>query len=839
MPRRTVLTTFPGYPAIARLQPGVTLIDERPPAVNLGAGTGTVALIAEFDKGPIEAPTLVTGPNDRVARFGGLGYTIAEGPHRGASAQQSGGSEAWNGSGYMWLVNKPEPPRLILVRVDSSAGKVQFQRLACLLGGDSSVALSNGDTAVFLLNGDTTATATYTGLPASILGTGATYADLGGKTLELEYDGGDSFVVLFQATDTDIAAVKARINARAAAEIAFDTGGELELRSVIAGSQGYIRVVGGTARTALGLPLAPTQDTWTGTVNNNSVGNYVLRISRYVNGVLTNFDTDPVAGDGGAVGDLRDDLVLALSDLQVPNVTIAADGATDFTAIADDNVLITVSVVSEPAPGDVTVANLPVGVVTAAYGQGNVGNLDDISVTEQANVIDAVANLRASVDTDGLLRVCNTLTPGTGTIQGDSGAALTVLGFDTTTIADANDAADVVIPAGTRVKDSSSVGTIWVTMEDIETGTGGGDFEVRVRPFFDTDTAEASPIGTVTEILDPLPDGFVVTNAAAISRLTPIDFDNRYKAAMDKTLADTRLTASINFIVAARTSPNIRRDLMRNADTATRAGLSARKAITRGRLGITKQQAADEAAELRSVQDRVQYAFPGVQTNVDEIRFAGSKAGPGFSDTGLVDLGADSFAASAAANLPPEEQISQKLDESPFGQELEWTALEAKYDLERGGDVLTGDDYAFLIASGVLASEIDRDNGPGWAKDVTTVDPELDPSITSGSRRRMADFVIDTAASTGKPFVGKLNSPRNRGTLTERQNGWLELLTSPTASDAARIEGFEVKDITIPELRTQGFQEFRISVRTFAFMDQIVIRAITGPTVSVATDAVA
>jgi hypothetical protein len=828
---RQVLTTFPGYTALAAQPPGVTVIDQRPPSTQIGAGTGTVCLVGEFDNGELETPTEVFGEVDRVTQFGGLGYTIAEGQYRGASAQQSGGNEPWNGNGWVWLANKPSPPRLILVRVDTSAGEVEFTRLASLVGGNETVALDDGDTAVFLLNGVTLATATFNGAVATLSGTGATYASLGGLTLELQYDTGDAFVVTFQSTDVAIADVVARINGQAAADIAFDDSGEVGLQSIIEGADGFVSVVGGTALVPLGLPAAATQDLWTFTVTADTIAAQV-RVSRFVDGVEIDYDTASVPATPGDIPAKRLAILAALNALGVPGATFALGGGATITLTGDDNIIFT-GVSALVGGAELTIVNTTPGIVTEAYGTGNVSNLASIPVAEQVLVIDAVANISAEVDADGYLRVSNTLTPGLGTIQGSSGNALTVLGFDTTTEVDAADSENLTIPAGTRVQDATSTATIWVTMVDTETGTGGGPVSVKVRPFYDTDTAIASVAGDVTTILDQLPTGFVVDNAAAITRLTPAELDTQYVAAIAKTLAETDLTAAINTIASARSSAAINLALRLNVIEATVAGLACRRTVLRPRLGVTRASAYASVAINRS--DRVQFAFPGVSTVIAEIAIAGAAAGVGFSADGRVDVGLDSYAVIAESILPPEQQISQKLGETDVGA-MSFISLEETYDPKRGGIALVKGDYTAFIARGILAPRMDRVNGPSFVKDVTSVDPIADPELVGGSRRRMADFIIDSAADVGSPFSGKMNSPLQRQTLLGRQNSFLEILQSPNSPENQRIVSYSVVEVTTPALREQGFMETVIAAKTFAFMDQILIRATVGPSVSTATE---
>lgn len=258
---RRVFLQDPGNATLLNVSSS-NIIDRAPPSLPLGAGTGTVICVGEFERGPLEVPTEVTSSTDLEQRFGGLGFAIPGNLHAGPVAQQSGGNEAWNGNGWISLQGK-RFNRLIIQRVDNSAGEVAFTRLACLIGGSGPFAANNGDTAVFELDGGpTTATGTLAATTAFFQAVGGVYplVSPGGKTLIFSYDEQDPMTVTLLDTDTLLADVIARINARFGATIASDVGGQLRLDSVRAGQRARFQIHGGTALTDVGLPTAIVND---------------------------------------------------------------------------------------------------------------------------------------------------------------------------------------------------------------------------------------------------------------------------------------------------------------------------------------------------------------------------------------------------------------------------------------------------------------------------------------------------------------------------------------------------------------------------------------------------
>lgn len=658
---------------------------------------------------------------------------------------------------------------------------------------------------------------------------------VGGETLELRTRrNGPVRVVTFTSADQTLANVVSRINAVLAQTIASTSGTQLVLSSEISGSDGYIEIVGGTARATLGLPLGTTAQVHTFTVTNVTAGDYEIPFTLNVNGVLTTYTIEATAAGGESVGDFRTTLATAAGELGAPGITVSTDGAADFLLSADANVSFTVGSITEPAPGDITSdATTPV-VVTAAGGLGNVPNVDLIEASDAVTVFDAASGLGADLNPDQLLRVTNDGTPGTGTLQVTGGTRYTNFGFDLTTVADADEAESVVIPAGTRVQDSTDTATIWVTIEDVTTGTGGGAFSARVRPWTDTDTAIASSAGDVTLVLDTLDDSFSVTNALTITRLSGAQLDTRYLEALKATLDENTAGVKANIVASARASTAIGRALKANAIEATATGLAARKAIVRPLLGYTRDQArANTEMGVGNIgrDERVFYVFPGATMYVPEIASLGPTIGGlGFTADGVIEVGADSFYASIRSILPPEENAGQRLTDTNAG-DLQVVALEDDYNPELGGISLKIADYQSFKANGIIALRRDRTVGWVFQSDVTSVDPLVDPAKVEASRMFLGDLVIDTTQSIGVKYIKKLGTPGRKQAMLSELRSFLRGLESPNDPESSRIAGYLVTETTTTELSEQGFMVVDIGVRTYPHLKHLLFRTQVGTTV--------
>jgi len=835
---RRYFKSFPGNAEILSIE-GTNTMDVAPPSQSLGAGVGKVLIVAEFENGPVNAPVEVFGITDMVTKLGGLGHPVGDNPHANCVAVKSGGDELWNGNGFIWISNK-KFGGLIACRVDNSAGSVDFRRLACLQGSEGPYSAANGDTVQFTRDGATVVTSTFSGAKGIVSGTSGTYPTLfvGGETLEIKDDDDATRVIVMTAAEQTLPNVIARINAVLAKTVAFDNGGELDMRSSTEGGLGRMEVVGGTARSTLGLPVSATQQVGTTTVNSNTGGGaFTLRCQANVNGVLTDFDGTFTAGAPDTVTVVRDGLIAEMQGLNVSGVTFTTSGAADIVATGDANVAFTLSVVAEPGGGDMTIAATTPGVFTVGKGNGNVPNLALIQPADAVLVFDAAAGITSKLEAGQSFSVCNSGTAGTGTLQVTGGTAYAAFGFDLVTIADANDGEDVTIPAGTRVQDATATGTVWVTLSDVETGSTGGPFAAKVRPASDSDSAIGSGIADVTTVLDVLPGGFAVTNVAAINRLSASQLDARYKVALDATLADSSVASEAGQVSCARSSPSIMRYLKANAIEATATGLATRKAISRPPLAATVAEVESSVgfgvgAPGIGRDDRVMYVFPGATTQIPEVQSVGARGGLGFSDNGIVQVAADSYYASVRSLLPAEENAGQDLAGTSVGA-MNILSLEDAYEPSLGGVGLKIGDYKRFKAAGIIALKQSSSGSFEFQSDVTSVNPATQLELADANRRYLADFVIDSLNDIANVYVKKPTTPQRNRALLKAYRDFLLILQSPNQENSSRIEAFNVVDDTSKEQKELGMVIMIVKVKMYAAMKSIVNYVTVGTNVTI------
>lgn len=266
-------TSDPGLDVLLEIE-SVNILDLDPEAGIVGAGTGAVCIVAEFEDGDYEKTIEVASVSEYLQTFGSLGYTYngQRGNYPSAVVRYADGSikpEYWNGNGHV-AVNGKRFARLMLCRVDTSVGKVYFTCEAYVTGAAAfTYKLTTGQTLIYEYDG-TPVTTTFTGAKATVTAVGGTYPTsfTGGETLTLGYDSEDDFQVTFLSTDQSLNQVIARINQFAGFTFASSSGGQLKLTGVIPGLAGEVRVVSGSAGvlTALGLTAATTAGT--GNVDN-------------------------------------------------------------------------------------------------------------------------------------------------------------------------------------------------------------------------------------------------------------------------------------------------------------------------------------------------------------------------------------------------------------------------------------------------------------------------------------------------------------------------------------------------------------------------------------------
>lgn len=831
-------TEFPGYDKIAEIESIVT-IDQTPPSTPLGAGTGVVCIVGEFEDGQFNAPLRVYGADDIEENFGLFGHVKDGQASMYPVAQRSGGSTfPWNGNAYIALKRK-RFAGLVLCRVDSSAGAVQLSRLATMDGAfNAPWSLTPGDVLRVSLDGAAALVATFTAATAQITAAAAVYpVSVGGLTLELVVDRGGLQVVTFTDADLTLQDVIDRVNSAVAAPVASDASGQLRLSSLRQGWGGAIEVVGGSALSQLGLPAAVVQQELTGTVATAAAGAWTASLQQQIDGQTLTYTASYTAAGGDSEDDIRDGLLTSFLGLGVPFATFAPGGAGEFVTTMAENRVASSPAITPPGGGAGTFVETTPAVVTLARGTGNVRDIAAVTLTEFESVVSALTGVTATHTEDGLPRLQNTATPGTGTISivAPSPAAA-AFGFPVGVPAHAGTGGVAgTVPSGTLLRDVAT-GTLWITMERVDTtADNGGPYTVRVRPAVDDDTAPTAAAGDIAEVIDTLYAGFAVTHSAPISRLNAPQMDARYMAAIESVLDVAGVAHDVNILLAARSSPMINRAVVSNAVEATRTGHRARKAVVSPPVGTAKLDAMSSdpggVGEVRN--RRAFYVFPGLSVQIPEIAARGASGGVGFSRDGVVDVVGAPWYASVRSILPPEENAGQELSSSQLGESLDVLGMESAYDRGRGGAKLTIDDYKAFRSAGIIAPRQDRVSGLVFHSDVTTAPRTTQEALTDAKRQFMADFINDTLSDIGQQHAKKLNKVTRRRAHLAQITGFLEILLSPQQPDLSRIAEYAVKDETPAALAGRGFQVIKVAVRMIDSADFIVYRSTVGTTVQV------
>lgn len=455
----------------------------------------------------------------------------------------------------------------------------------------------------------------------------------------------------------------------------------------------------------------------------------------------------------------------------------------------------------------------------SAAGTGNVGDSTRITSAELAPLAAGIAGLDARVNGDGFLVLSAAVSVGVV-----AGTAQALLGLTTDVVAVA-DHEGGLIPAGLRVTDGSLT---WVTMQTLTIAAGATDVVgVKVRPALDDGTSAGAAANTVTTADDhPSFADVAVDNPLALAAaLTSPLVDLAYEAALDATLgADPERNPSrdADYLVLARRTDTTVRAGRQNALDAT-ARLRNRKFLTRAPLGYTPDQALADVALYRS--DRVFYAYPGVRVRIPEIAARGTAGGLGFTDDGVITVGADNPLGTLCARLNPERNPA----ESGTG------LIEYVLGLEDLGRSLTIDDYKAFRRAGIMAPF--RDPVTSW-EFMSGVTSSLESGRTTAARRRMADFLQDSFKAQAKPYQKKLNRARERNAAADAIDGFLAGLL-PASEDQHRIVSYVVDRTSgnTPERLALGIFVLLVTVRTLSSLDAIVIRTEIGENAIITSEA--
>lgn len=728
-------TSDPGLEVLLEIE-SVNILDIEPSAPLTSVGYGTIMLVGEFENGPYNEPTEVFGPTDVTNTFGGFGFSysgvVANNPcARKRNADGAVVAEYWNGNGMIAL-NGKKFNRLILVRVDTSLGCVEFSRCASLLGNiQSTFAVANSQTVVFDIGaGNVTAT---------ILGTKATYAGgvfpggggnsgfIGGEWVDVAWDSESTIRVYFMSTDQTPTQVAARINL-------------------------YCGFTFATVNAAPGVTLTGRQ---------------------YGTGGRTKVIGSNVAGTLTAIG----------------------------------------------------------WAINTANGTGSAVDLAAMTVAELHTLVHAAsASVTVDVGYGGAIRISNTGTPLTGTIQVDSTSTATAFGWATEVTATASVSNAGTIPAGTRVRTAG--GAEWVTCQNVTVtaGTtspsvsGAGPYSVKVRPAVDDGTSTLAGVGTIVVCYDAIAsDMFTVTNPQpVVAALSEAAIDALYQTAFDSTIDISTVAKQVNTSYAARQSNAVRRKGRDNAVLASASGCYGRRFCMRPPFNSTRTVAkqATEPGIGAYRNERIIYCYPGASVYVPAIATRGTAGGAGFTADGFVNHGADGFMAMLCSLLPPEENPGQITD-----------YLSAISGLEDSPNVVgwTIDDYKSFKANGIAALRMD-DGTPEFQSGVTAVLPTDHPGQTRISRRRFADVMQDTMALRAKTYGKKLGTRARWSAMIAVFNDYLSGLKK-----AGRIEDFKLdpnKGNTASSWAA-GVRWVIAYVQTIASMDSIVLQAEIGESIDV------
>jgi hypothetical protein len=185
------------------------------------------------------------------------------------------------------------------------------------------------------------------------------------------------------------------------------------------------------------------------------------------------------------------------------------------------------------------------------------------------------------------------------------------------------------------------------------------------------------------------------------------------------------------------------------------------------------------------------------------------------------------------SKIPPERSAGDAQKYTNVGALNMIVALEDAYDPNLGGVDLVDADYIDFQAKGIAALRYSKPNGWEIESDVTSVDPSSDKARSDNNRRYFADFLIDTAYSVAAPYKDRLNTPRERASLEDQLNGFLDTLQAPGQPEQSRIESYLVQYDSSPAQTAAGIPIFKVRSRMYGLMKAIVLLIETGPNVQI------
>lgn len=467
-----------------------------------------------------------------------------------------------------------------------------------------------------------------------------------------------------------------------------------------------------------------------------------------------------------------------------------------------------------------------------ANGTGNVGNINAVTAAELVTIVNATAalgaiNVKADVGPTGTFRLLHSVSAAASTLLVTSTPMSVALGLAAGVAKSLANNPAGTINAGTRVRASGTPGVEWVTMQTLDIPAGSvGPFTVKVRPAFDDGTAAGIGATLVNTMVDPSNVGpMSVNNAQALTAaLNEVQMDNAYIAALTATLNADGAAREANYLLSARRSDTIVREGRANVIKATECGLFARKFITGDALGATIAQGVANVAQFRS--DRVFYTTKGLKVRIPGIAQLGLSGGLGFTADGVISVRPDGPLTTICATRPPEENPGQQTN-----------LIDDFFEVDGFGETLPVEAYIAYKAAGIACPLVDRDVGTVFESGVTS---SLESGRTTMARRKMADFIQDTATKVFKPYVKRLNRQSMRDKARGVWEQFLGELKSEGNPEVSRIENFSVDDSAnagnTPTNLALGMYWLKTKVRTLSSMDDIVVQTEIGENAVISTD---
>lgn len=836
----------PGLEEITAIE-GVIIIDREPPGVITGLGSGTVLVVGEFEDGEFETPTEVTSGNDLSSQFGDFGYVYDGVAYnnpcaRTRNADGATQAEYWNGNGFVSLVSK-RFRRLIVCRVDTTVGEVQFTRLASVAGNANfNWGLESGQFVEVDLDQSLSGAAkaqldSSAGTSPQVL--------LGGEAVTITIDSGTPYAttetITFSAGSTTQQDFIDEVNAAFGALLASDQGSSVtRIESFTTGTSANVTIdsidallatlTGYTALdTDAGTGTSPSWATFTGVVATvtSAAGSFP---AAYTGGESVTFTVDYGTPDEvvATVSMLSTDTTQAL---QIARINLALG----YTAASDQGGGVTRIVGrTQGTSGSVTISSMDPAIATSlgltegtTAGTGNVGDIRQVTLTEVETVVEtADPNITVDRDSAGQLRFANESVSGTTrTIQVMPGTTATAFGFDTTEEGDAFDGTDLTIPAGTRVRNSSA--DEWVVAKSVAvTLTDPDAYDAKVRPADDDGTAAAAGVASVNVLPGAVGlDAWVAQNVTPLTAaLTEAQLDAAYVDAIDATIDSNSVAKETNIIFSARQSNAIRQRLRLNVGEAASEGLRGRMAVVCPPLATTTRAMARSSTAQPGVgayrDQRVVYAYPGARTFVPQVAARGVAGGDGFTADGYVDVHFDAWVVSTMSQLPPEENPAQ-----PTAYMVGISGIEAgNADVQS----MKRADYEAFKKAGIAALRIDE-GVPVIQSGKTSVDPSVSASLQNIARRRMADFIQDTLATRLKNFSKRLNTRDRRTAVLGEIDAFMRGLVGPPE----RIDSYLLDGVggNTAETVAAGVYRIILKVRTLPSLDFIVLETEIGENV--------